>query len=204
MLVGLVGFINSGKGTAGTILTEFGFNPLSFAGPLKDATAIIFGWDRSLLEGDTDISREWREQPDEYWSVVMGRPFTPREALQKLGTEGCRVGIHTDIWIHSLFNRLTDDVVVTDVRFENEFNFIHKNKGIIIHVQRGPKPDWWNTAIQANNGKPSAIEQMKNIGIHASEWNWIGCDIDHEIINDGTISELRENILNIIYKFMIK
>jgi len=87
MIVGLLGFIGSGKGTAGDILKDLGFTPLSFAKGVKDVTAEMFGWPRHLLEGDTDASRKWREQPDEFWSKEFKKEFTPRFALQLMGTE---------------------------------------------------------------------------------------------------------------------
>ena len=69
MIVGVLGFMSSGKGTVGEILAEeMGFAPLSFAGSLKDAVSAIFGWDRSLLEGDSKESREFRETPDPFWT----------------------------------------------------------------------------------------------------------------------------------------
>ena len=75
MIVGLLGFIGSGKGTAGDILKDMGFTPVSFAKGVKDVTAEMFGWPRHLLEGDTQVSREWREQPDKFWSEEFGKPF---------------------------------------------------------------------------------------------------------------------------------
>jgi len=202
MLVGLVGFINNGKGTAGEILEkEYGFKPISFAGPLKDATANIFGWPRHLLEGDTDESRAFREKPDLYWSQIMGRDFTPREALQKVGTEGCRNSIHKDIWIHALVRRMSSRNVITDVRFYNEMKFIHENDGIIIQIQRGPLPEWWEAARLANsnpNEQLHAMDIMKQTGVHNSEWNWIGGPIDYVIQNDGTLDDLKNNLYNIL------
>ena len=73
MIIGLIGFIGSGKGTAADILVKnHYFNKLSFADAVKDATSAIFGWPRHLLEGDTDESRAWREQKDERWSERVG------------------------------------------------------------------------------------------------------------------------------------
>ena len=46
MIVGLVGFIGSGKGTAGDILKDFGFQQISFAGGVKDIAAVMFDWPR--------------------------------------------------------------------------------------------------------------------------------------------------------------
>lgn len=203
MLVGLVGFISSGKGTAGSILEDCGFKGLSFADPLKDATANIFGWPRAMLEGDTPESRVFREAKDEYWSAIFGRPFTPREALQKIGTEAIRKTIHPDIWIHALVRRLAVNSVIKDVRFFNEIEFIHQNQGIIIQIQRDNLPDWWDIARIANifpkaEDGIEAAKKMEEIGIHNSEWNWIGGRVDYVLQNDGTILDLRIKLYDVI------
>ena len=55
MLIGLVGLIGSGKDTvAERLVSHHGFVRDSFAQSLKDATASIFGWDREMLEGNTE------------------------------------------------------------------------------------------------------------------------------------------------------
>ena len=195
MIIGLVGFIGSGKGTVGEILEQKGFIKDSFAKPLKDACSVMFGWPREMLEGDTEVSRKWREEPDSFWSEKFGRPFTPREALQKMGTEAGRNVFHDDIWVISLLNRAKGkDVVVTDVRFKNEINYIQDNGGIVVRVKRGPEPEWYELAKDANEGFGSAAMGMRDKGIHQSEWDWIGCDFDRVIENDGTISELGNKV----------
>jgi hypothetical protein len=94
MIVGLVGFIGSGKGTVADIMTtEHGFSKESFAGGVKDAASVIFGWDRKLLEGDTEESRAWRETPDEYWSEKLGYSHEGisliiQKAIQKMRVYG--------------------------------------------------------------------------------------------------------------------
>ena len=76
MLIGVVGLIGSVKGTVSDRLVEkHGYQKDSFAKSLKDAVASMFNWDRALLEGDTDASRKWREQPDAYWSEKFGAEF---------------------------------------------------------------------------------------------------------------------------------
>ena len=138
-VIGLVGFIGSGKGTAGDILSGMGYAKESFAKGVKDTASVMFGWDRKLLEGDTEESRKWRETPDKYWSFKFGRDFTPREALQKMGTEVGRDVFHKDFWVFELENRLMfhdTPVVVTDVRFPNEIDWIHSIGGKVIEIQR--------------------------------------------------------------------
>ena len=74
MLIGICGLIGSGKDTvASRLVKKHGFKRDSFAKSLKDAVGDIFNWDRKLLEGKTKKSREWREQPDKFWSEKMGK-----------------------------------------------------------------------------------------------------------------------------------
>ncbi len=195
MIIGLVGFIGSGKGTVGDILEQKGFIKDSFAKPLKDACSVIFGWPREMLEGDTEVSRKWREEPDVYWSEKFGKSFSPRLALQLMGTEAGRNVFHEDIWVISLLNRSKGkDVVVTDVRFQNEIKYIQDNGGIVIRVKRGDEPEWYNLALDANQGFSSAQMGMRDKGIHQSETNWIGSDFDYVIENDGTITDLGNKV----------
>lgn len=200
MLIGVVGFIGSGKGTVGDLLEQKGFVKDSFAKPLKDACSAMFGWPRELLEGDTEASRQWREQPDEFWSEKIGKKFSPRLALQLLGTEAGRNVFHKDIWVNSLLKRAGGkNVVITDVRFKNEFKFIHKNNGIIVRVKRGPEPDWYQDAITFNKGDryigwALAKERLKRRGIHQSETDWVGSKFDYVIENEGTLEELGNKV----------
>jgi hypothetical protein len=198
MIIGLVGFIGSGKGTVGELLVQdHGCIQDSFAAPLKDAVANIFGWDRQMLEGATKASREWREVPDEFWTKAFGYDLTPRLALQLMGTEAGRNVFHQDLWVASLLNRCGQrggDTVITDVRFKNEVSAVQKEGGIVVRVRRGAEPYWILTAEQANAGVQNSINVMKGLDIHQSEWDWVGCPVDHTIYNDGTLADLRDNV----------
>jgi len=194
MLIGIVGFIGSGKGTVGDILERKGYIKDSFAKPLKDAVSCMFGWPRELLEGDTEVSRNWREEPDHYWSEKFGRQFTPREALQLMGTEAGRNVFHQDLWVISLLNRAKGkDVVVTDVRFKNEIDYIQKNNGYVVRIIRGAEPEWYNTALEINTLHHSQYTQKHYAlqdEVHRSEWDWIGSKFDYTILNNGSIQDL--------------
>lgn len=194
MIIGLVGFIGAGKGTVGDFLVEKGFQKDSFAKPLKDAVSIIFGWSRDLVEGDTQVSRAWRENPDAYWSEKFGFPFTPRLALQLMGTEAGRNVFHKDVWVLSLLNRAKGkDVVVTDVRFRNEIKYIQQNGGKIIRVMRGEEPEWYRPLYEIDNDIERA-NFMHQYNIHSSEWDWVGSDFDGIICNDGTLQDLSKKV----------
>jgi hypothetical protein len=198
MIIGLVGFIGSGKGTVGDILEQKGFIKDSFAKPLKDACAVMFGWSRELLEGDTEMSRKWREEPDSYWSEKFGREFTPREALQKMGTEAGRDVFHKDIWVISLLNRAKGkDVVVTDVRFQNEIEYIQGNGGIVIRVKRGEDPAWFSL-LDKIKLETERTKFMQHEHIHKSEWDWVGCEFNYTIANNGTIQDLGKDVERVL------
>lgn len=195
MIIGVVGFIGSGKGTVADILVQkHNFTKLSFADTVKDATAAIFGWPRALLEGDTDESRAWREEKDEWWSEKTGKHITPRNMLQLMGTEVGRDMIDPNIWVYSLERRLElyPNVVIADVRFPNEIKFIQSKGGFVIRVKRGPDPEWYDTAYRAN--KEGNTDLMIDYPIHYSEWAWIGSIMDYHLVNEGALSMLEADI----------
>jgi len=204
MIIGLVGFIGSGKGTVADILSHrHGFQKESFAGAVKDAVSSVFGWDRKLLEGDTKESRLWRESDDPWWSEKLGKPFSPRLALQLMGTESGRNVFHRDVWVFSLIRR-TDpakNYVLADVRFPNEIDMIRDHGGKVVRVQRGPDPDWYSMAEAYNvsTNWDGSMQQMKGFpNIHYSEWAWIGKAFDAEISNSDTLESLEEKVVNLI------
>jgi hypothetical protein len=202
-LVGIVGNIGEGKDTiADYLVNQHNFKRESFAGTLKDAVSAVFGWDRTLLEGQTTESREWREQVDQWWADKLNIPnLTPRYVLQQWGTEVCRRSFHDAIWVASLENKLrniTTNVVISDCRFPNEFAAIKNAGGIIVRVKRGPDPEWHTHAQGALAGKIEDILILKEFGIHESEWAWYGLTVDYTIDNNSTLDALYAKITEII------
>jgi len=208
MIIGVCGFIGSGKDTIADYLTNFhGFRRESFANSLKDAVSMVFGWDRTMLEGRTKQARDWREQVDTWWAERLGMPhLTPRWVLQNWGTEVCRNGFHDDMWIASLENKLRnskDDIVISDCRFPNEIKSIKDAGGIVIRVKRGPEPDWYRDAADMNAGDRCmnymlAKTRMQKLGIHASETAWVGIKFDYILDNNETIDDLYNQIKSVI------
>lgn len=200
MLIGILGRIGSGKGTAAEeLVNTYGFRQDSFAATLKDATAALFNWDRAMLEGDTSESRATREEVDLWWSEKLGiENFTPRLALQLIGTDVFRNHFHKDIWMLSVMARYKDDenVVISDARFPNEVNAIREMGGSIIRVDRGEEPIWWKPAVEACNGSIGAtgIMQSTYAHIHTSEWAWANTIPDEIILNNGSLNELRDMV----------
>ena len=187
MIIGICGLIGGGKGTVGDILVEqYDFKKLSFADKLKDAVADMFDWDRELLEGITDKSREWREQRDDFWSKETGRKITPRLVLQEFGTDCMRKGFFDGIWVsmvkQEIMQNPTQNYVIPDVRFPNEGKMINALGGNVWRVRRGDDPVW--------------LRMYEDIGVepkevHQSEYMW--CSIDHSAVidNDKTMDYLK-------------
>ncbi len=190
MIIGLSGVQGAGKDTVGEILIkEYGFVKLSFGSALKDVISILFGWNRDMLEGTTQESRLWRETVNEYWSEKTGIPdFTPRKALQYIGTDLLRNQLCKDIWACVVENKITElinlnpkvNIVITDCRFTNEFAIVKKfDSARIVKVER-------------NNLNSS------NIPTHSSESEWADYPFDVVLPNNGSIDELKANIKNLI------
>jgi len=187
VIIGVCGLIGSGKGTVGDILAnEHGFVKISFADKLKDIVATMFDWDRTLLEGDTDYSRQWRESTDDFWSQELGKSVTPRLILQLFGTEVMRQGFHNDVWVISvkkqILNSPDKNYVICDVRFPNEVSMIQQLNGEVWWVKRGKLPDWF-VGYRNKNIQPQ--------GVHPSEWHWAQSQFDQEIDNHGSVELLK-------------
>lgn len=208
MIVGIAGFIGSGKDTIADYLITFkGFKRMSYAGPLKDAMSAVFGWDRELLEGTTKYSREWRDTVDHWWAERLDiKHLTPRWVLQQWGTEVGRRAFHDDIWIASIENKLRnakDNIVISDCRFPNELRSIKNMGGITIRVNRGPDPEWYDAAVDLNKGYytagyPVAKRVLDEYNVHASEYSSVGLDYDYYVDNNGTVDELHRKVDSII------
>jgi hypothetical protein len=180
MIIGLVGFIGAGKGTVrDTLVREHGYHGFAFADALKDAVASIFLWPRGLLEGDSEASRAFREKVDPWWSEKFGYDVTPRLMLQKMGTEACRNNLSDNIWVSALEKRIQgyQDVVISDVRFPNEIDFIRSVGGKIIRVKRGDDP---------------SLEAQQKMHVSETAWNYVVPDAI--IDNNGTLNDLAGNI----------
>jgi hypothetical protein len=197
-IIGICGLIGSGKGTVADILVlDHDFKKISFADKVKDGASAIFGWDRSLLEGDTDRSRIWREKEDEFWTQEMGQTVTPRLVLQLLGTDCMRYGFYDGIWVSLVKKHMVENphynYVIPDVRFPNEMNMIHELGGEVWQVRRGEQPEWFSSAILDNTTGSNLMDAYK---VHVSEWKWIDHNekFDKIIYNDSTLDQLEEQV----------
>jgi hypothetical protein len=206
----MCGFIGAGKSTvANYLVANYNYTRLSFAGTLKDTCAVLFGWDRTRLEGATPEDRAWREQPDPFWSEKFGKPWTPRWALQFVGTEVVRNTLHRDMWVLSVEQKLHSmgpdaKVVFDDARFVNELNTLTKYGATLVVVQR-PQTitvEHQNLWCSLYSSRPRAVEEaVAASSLHASEKDWLlaidSADAKY-LQNDGDYPSLYKNVDKLI------
>lgn len=172
MIIGLTGRAGVGKDTVGAYLIEH-LPELtisgSFAWPIKAALSIMF-------PSVSFTDRATKETPHE---LLGGN--SPRRLAQTLGTEWGRELIDPNIWVLSLISRLAtlphDNLIITDVRFNNEAEWIISNGGEVWRIVRDSVPD---------------IED------HPSEHGILLDFISKTVYNNGSIAELYSTLDDII------
>lgn len=199
MIIGLSGLAGSGKDSCANIIMKNHENwvKTSFAKAMKDAVAGMYGLPRDMLEGDTKQSREWREQPNAFWSEKLGEEITPRKILQNFGTQLVRTHVNQDFWVYRTEYELDQleaegkNILITDVRFPNEADMIRAHGGQIWHVFCGEIPQWFT------DYKDHGIVPQ---GIHESEYKWAATMPDMVIHPSQKGLELLEKMVEAAYK----
>lgn len=196
MIIGICGLQSSGKDTVGEyLIANYGFVKFSFAEALKDIISILFGWNRNKLDGITIEDRLWREQPDIWWSRELDiKEFSPRYAMQFVGTDLFRKYFNNNIWVSILKKKILEhskisNIVITDCRFSNEINMIKECGGKFIHIYR-MLPHWF---IDYKLERINEVN-LKQMNVHISEYDWIKQEYDHLILNNKTLKELYREV----------
>jgi len=164
-VIGFAGKARSGKDTAGKYLVDnYQFAHYYFAKPLKEGAKLMFNLTDEQIENKEKVIEPWGK--------------SPRELYQLLGTDVAR-SIDRKVWIKNaeMFVRKHPgfSVVITDVRFTNEAEWIRSKGGIVIYLESKTR------GINSGTG-------------HSSENGLTGDDVDVLIENDGTINALYEKI----------
>ena len=163
-LIGIAAKARSGKDTVASYLWErHAFTRIAFADPVKMAAQAMFG-----LSAEATWSDDMKETVIPYWGM------SPRQLFQLVGTECVKPFFGNDIWIKRFMLTYgvvaeTDDVVIPDVRFELEAEFIRAKGGRIIHLIRG---------------------DAKPVNAHVSEAGVAFVEGDIVPYNNGTLEEL--------------
>lgn len=176
MIIGLSGYARSGKDTVANILVEKrGFTKLALADSLKELALRIdpdLSYCHNLPQSLADFVQRWG------WEEAK-KEQTVREFLQTLGTEVRNV-IGEDTWIEVLNKEIQSlpagsDVVIPDVRFQNEANWLYHTGNQVWNIAR--------PGVGPVNDHVSEVD-MKH-------WN----KFDWSIWNSGTVDELQETVL---------
>lgn len=180
-LIGIAGKAGSGKDTVANRLVEkHGFVRYAFADPIKRGLDAMFGLDANYFE-----DRSLKELP-----IPRLGDKSPRQLAQWLGTEYGRHLVADDLWVRlaerefdyyrnmnetSFFSRTHwyRGMVVPDVRFENEADWIRSKGGVVLHLTR-PGVD--------------------GVAAHVSESGVPRCPEDVVLVNRGTIQDLHTNL----------
>jgi len=172
MIIGLSGYSSSGKDEVAKILIkDHGYKRIAFADAIREA----------LYELNPFVSERLRvtDLVDEYGWDFAKKNAEVRRLLQIFGTEVGRAQFGEDVWAMKVLNELDfhDKVVVTDVRFGNEFYGIKWNHGEMWRVER------------------PGIEPAND---HVSEHALDGWEFDRVIKNAGSLDDLAELVAEVM------
>ena len=125
-----------GKDTVAAILAAFtGYKTYGFADPIYAMVKAGFGIDG---KSDEFQDRVTKASPIP-WLSTADKPISLRRLLETLGTEWGRNYIQEDLWtrLASKFVReCPTGVIIKDVRFENEVEWLDAEGGLLVHILR--------------------------------------------------------------------
>ena len=184
-IIGLTGKAGVGKDTIATAMQKIiWLNSLAdsnsdaglmqiaaFADPVREIVGGMFGWSVDDLK-DFDFKETMTD-----WG------FTPRRALQLFGTEFGRA-LDENLWVKYMERRFPNGrVIILDVRFENEADWVRSKGGRIVHIY-GPE------------GAPTT-----GLGGHVSESGIAFKDGDAKFINSmNGLAKLEDDIQDFIFR----
>ncbi len=179
----MIGFLakrNKGKDTAADYLVDQGYTKYAFAYPLKRGVQEWFGFT------DEQLYTDKKEEIDDIWGV------SPRQVFQFMGTEIVREilpkkllsNIGENFWVKSVDNWYENNmdkhdglVVLSDVRYQNEVDYILNKGGKVYKIER---PNINNTTNIDTHLSEVELEKIENY-----------TDV---IINDGTIKDFQDKL----------
>lgn len=167
--------------------------------------------------GDVIIPYTTPKSPKGYEGLKLIKP-TPRMLLQKIGTDLFRNQLHPNWAINTLFSdykhisnlsQTYPNILITDVRFQNEADAVTERGGRLIKVIRYKVGDkvWFSDESEPDEDKNQSGE-YEIIGIHSNEeylisngttemgaWNY---EIKH-INADTHTSEVEQDSISVYY-----
>jgi len=164
MIIGLTGYAQSGKDTIAKILVDnYDYKRIAFADKIREFLYETAPGHVRLLVDEVGWDKAKQNQ-------------AVRELIQNTGV-GARKVFGEDFWIHQAVKgyKNLDNVVITDVRFTNEADYI----------KCFPGAQLWRV-------KRVGVEAVNS---HLSETQLDGYPVDQILVNNGTIADLEALVL---------
>lgn len=177
MIIGLSGYAQTGKDTvAEYLVAQHGYRRVAFADPIRKA---LYKLNPIISLGEFAGVHLAQAVDGLDWEEVKRQSPETRRLLQVFGTEVGREMFGADFWVNQAMGNAGkfDKIVLTDVRFPNEYRAIKNREGIIIRI------------VKPGTGA---------INAHASETALDNFSFDATIINDGSIHDLNQKIDSVI------
>jgi hypothetical protein len=177
-LIGISGAFGAGKDEVAKILVDrYGYERHAFADALKNEVAKCLYHDQQIPEDlpdeIADLMYGFKGHPCKVWEKPTDSGM--RRVLQFWGTE-YRRSQDGDYWVKAMDSVACPPLmVVSDVRFRNEVDWVRRSGGQCWKVVR---PDGFYQY------EPSAIKG------HLSEHDLDGFQFDHVLLNSGTLDDL--------------
>ena len=144
MIIGFTGRLQTGKTTAANVLVDqFGFQKLSFADPIRQMMADV----DPIVHPDGLMS--YNDAVDMFGYDQAKKDFPEiRRLMQSIGVSA-RERIGPDVWVDALVRSLpgadgvfntNPNVVIDDVRFQNEAEMIRDFGGRLFRIERPGLP----------------------------------------------------------------
>lgn len=190
--IAICGKANTGKNTLSLLLEEEiksrlkswdGSKFIAFADPIKEIVKIMFpSLPKKYLFGSSHYRS--KEIPG---YTKDGAPLTVRTVLTDIGTRAREY--NSEIWINAFNKRLSKAfkksvVIVTDVRFRNEFNYLKQLGFNQIRLYRDDVV------------KSSHISETNQDSIKDEEFDFI-------IYNNGSLDDLKEQVKKIVDRIVL-
>lgn len=172
-VIGVNGYKQSGKDTTGAILHDlYGYQRVAFADELR---AFIYRQDLW-----TPYGTKVNDLVDTYgWDEAKEADSYIRAIQLFTGTEAGRA-LDEDLWVKAALAHAPKGlVVVTDMRFPNEFKAVQERGGVT-----------WRITRPGNTAAP-----------HVSDTALDMYEFDEYIDNDGTKTDLANRVIDLIYKY---
>jgi dephospho-CoA kinase len=122
---------------------------------------------------------------EELWGVKT--PFS-RLMMQKIGTEIIRKQVSENFWVNKMVNKIKNIpsdklIIIHDVRFLNEYDMVRFFHGKMIRITR------------------AGLDENSEENKHLSETEQDLIPSDVEIVNDGTIEDLKIKLSKVVLLF---